>query len=101
MDEPPAARNRKTVRDTENISEYEESWRSKFPKLPILILGIVQIIFIIIIFILEIASLSLVAGYQPTGVGIWCAIPFIIAAILTLILGKFCFLNKKPISKRV
>jgi hypothetical protein len=71
-----------------NISEYETSWRSKFPKLPVLILSIIQFAFTIIIFILEIASLATFI-YEPTGVGIWCAIPFLAACFLTFILGKY------------
>ncbi len=74
-----------------NISEYETSWRSKFPKTIVLILSIIQIIFTIIIFLLEIASLAIFT-YQPTGVGIWGAIPFLTASILTFILGEYILL---------
>jgi hypothetical protein len=92
-----------------NISEHETSWRSKFPKLIVLILSIIQIIFTIIIFLLEIASLG-VAIYQPTGVGIWSAIPFLTASILTFRLGEyilflfnnqyFILVRKKDASRR-
>jgi hypothetical protein len=74
-----------------NISEHETSWRSKFPRLPVLILSIIQFVFTIIIFILEIASLAVLI-YQPTGVGIWCAVPFLTACILTFILGEYFFI---------
>jgi hypothetical protein len=77
-----------------NISEYETSWRSKFPKLSVLILSIIQFIFTILIFILEIASLAILIN-QPTGVGIWCAIPFLSACILTFILGKYFLFNNQ------
>ncbi len=70
-----------------NISEHETSWRSTFPKFLVLILSIIQFVFTILIFILEIASLVIFI-YQPTGVGIWCAIPFLTACILTFILGE-------------
>jgi hypothetical protein len=92
-----------------NISEYETSWRSKFPKLIVLILSIIQIIFTIIIFLLEIASLAIFT-YQPTGVGIWSAIPFLTASILTFRLGEyilflfnnqyFILVRKKDASRR-
>jgi hypothetical protein len=83
-----------SINQSLNISEYETSWRSKFPKLAVLILSIIQFIFTILIFILEIASLAILIN-QPTGVGIWCAIPFLSACILTFILGKsiFYFIN--------
>jgi hypothetical protein len=81
--------------NTSNSSEHETSWRSKFPKTIVFILAIIELIFIILIFILEIASLATVT-YRPTGVGIWCAIPFLIACILTFILGKiFLFHHRK------
>ena len=71
-----------------NVSQYEASWRSKFPRLPIFILSISQFIFTVLIFILEIASLA-TWNYQPTAVGIWCAIPFLIACISMFLLGKY------------
>lgn len=73
-----------------DISEHEKSWRSKFLKLPILILSIVQFILTALIAILEIASLAILT-YRPTGAGIWCAIPFSIAYSLTFILGEYIF----------
>lgn len=71
------------------LSQYESSWRSKFPTRPSFILFIVQIVLTILIFIMEIASLGVTRGFRPTGVGIWCAIPFTIASDFTFILGKF------------
>ncbi|CAF1236544.1 unnamed protein product [Rotaria sordida] len=68
--------------------DFENSWRSKFLKIPVLILGIVQAVLTLLIIILEIASLA-VFNYQPTGAGIWCSISFVIAAILTIMLGKY------------
>jgi len=73
-----------------NISEHEESWRSKFPSLIVLILAIVQFISIII-FILEIASLAVLI-LQPTGVVIWSSAPFLTVSILTFILGEYILL---------
>lgn len=70
------------------LSEHENSWQSKFPKQFSLILGIVQGVFILLIFILEIASLGVIVGYRPTGVGIWAAIPFSIAAAMKIALGR-------------
>jgi hypothetical protein len=70
----------------DSLSEYENSWRTKFVRLPVLILGIVEIILTILILISEIASLGL-STYQGTGAGIWCDIPFMTAAILTIRLG--------------
>ncbi|CAF3772188.1 unnamed protein product [Rotaria magnacalcarata] len=67
--------------------DYEMSWRSKFSKIPVLILGIVQVVLTLLIFILEIASLA-VYNYQATGAGIWCSLSFIAAAILTILLVK-------------
>jgi hypothetical protein len=57
-------------------------------KLPVLIHGIVEIILASLIFILEIASLG-VSTYSATGAGIWCAISFMTAGILTVRLGKY------------
>jgi hypothetical protein len=76
------------VNSSSNMSEYEASWRSKFPKILVLILCIIQFIFIVLIFILEIASLA-VSIYRGTGVGIWSAIPFLPACIFKFILGKY------------
>ena len=69
-------------------STIQSTWRSKFPKLPTLILGIVQIVFAAIVFILEIASLAILASVRPTGVGIWSSMFFFTASILTIVLGK-------------
>lgn len=74
-----------------NLPQYEANWRAKFPRLPVIILSIIQSILTLLIFILEIASLAVAASYQPTGVGIWCAIPFSIACIFTFALGRFDF----------
>ena len=74
--------------NTGSISEHEASWRSKFPKIVVLILSIVQFLFTVLIFILEIAALA-VFSYRQTGVGIWCAVAFLPACILTFILGKY------------
>lgn len=74
-------------------SQYESSWRSKFPKMPCFVLSIVQIVLIFLIFTLEVASLSATSGLRPTGVGIWCAIPFTIASVLTFLLGNFILLG--------
>jgi hypothetical protein len=68
------------------LTEYENSWRSKFLRLPVLIHGIVELVLTSLILILEIASLG-VSAYGGTGAGIWCAIPFMTAAILTIRLG--------------
>jgi hypothetical protein len=78
--------------DNSHISEYENSWRSKFPRILVLILSIIQMLFTLLIFILEIASLAIYSGYRPTGVGIWCAIIFIPASVLTFLLGKYFIL---------
>jgi hypothetical protein len=56
--------------------------------MPVLIHGIVQIVLTVLIIILEIVSLG-VSTYSATGAGIWCAIPFMTAAISTVMLGKF------------
>ena len=85
---PPVAVNIPSVRENSNTTDYENSWRSKFPKKYVFILSLIQIVFILLIFILEIASLAVYAPYRPTGVGIWCAIPFLTASVLTFILGK-------------
>ncbi|UJR32422.1 hypothetical protein I4U23_019884 [Adineta vaga] len=69
------------------LSQYENSWRSRFPKLPILIYGIIEVILTILIIILEIASLA-VSTYSATGAGFWCSIPFMAAAIMTILLVK-------------
>ena len=53
-----------------NASQYEANWRSKFPRLPVLILSIIQFILTLLIFILEIASIAIAASYRPTGVGV-------------------------------
>jgi hypothetical protein len=71
-----------------SYSEYENSWRSKFLKHPVLIHGIVEIVLTSLIFLLEIVSLGL-STYAATGAGIWCAIPFMSAGILTVRLGKY------------
>lgn len=76
-----------------NVSQYEASWRAKFPRMPIFILSISQFIFTVLIFILEIASLA-TWNHEPTAVGIWCAIPFAIACISMSVLGKY-FVCKK------
>ncbi|CAF3069477.1 unnamed protein product [Rotaria socialis] len=68
-----------------SLSNLENSWRSKFLGMPVLILGIVQIVLIVLIFILEITSLGL-SSYSATGAGIWCSIFFFPAAISTVLL---------------
>jgi hypothetical protein len=85
--QPPPRLQPISLSGPKNNPEYETSWRSKFPKLVVLILSIIQLVFIIIIFALEIASLS-VLSYRGTGVGIWCAIAFLPACILIFILGE-------------
>jgi hypothetical protein len=55
---------------------------------PVLIHGIVEIVLTVLILLLEIVSLGL-STYGATGAGIWCAIPFMTAGILTVRLGKF------------
>lgn len=77
-----------------NVSQYEASWRSKFPRLPIFVLSISQFIFTVLIFILEIASLA-TWSHEPTAVGIWCAVPFSIACISMFLLGKYFVCWKK------
>ena len=72
--------------------DYETSWRSKFPKIPVLILAIVQVIFDVIIFILEIASIAVLV-YSVTAVGIWSGAAFLSAAILLFILGEYFFIH--------
>lgn len=74
-----------------NAPQYEANWRAKFPRLPVLILSIIQFIFTLLIFILEIASIATAVSYRPTGVGIWCAVPFSTACGLTFLLGKLDF----------
>jgi uncharacterized membrane protein len=86
--QPPTQTQQTYTNQSVNSSEHETSWRSTFPKLIVLILSIIQFIFIILIFILEIASLAILI-YQPTGVGIWCAIPFLTASSLTYTLGEY------------
>jgi hypothetical protein len=76
-----------SVQVPSNASEYERSWRSTFPRIPVYVLSIVQLVLIVLIFILEIASLA-VASYQPTGVGIWGALAFLPACLLTFRLGE-------------
>ena len=71
------------------VSQYESSWRSKFPTRLSYVLFIVQMALTLLIVIMEIASLGVTRGFKPTGVGIWCAIPFTIASVFTFILGKF------------
>ena len=70
------------------LSEYETSWRSKFPHKFSLYLGIVQFVFIVLIVILEIAALAVAPSWRPTGVGIWSAIVFSIAAAMKIKLGR-------------
>jgi hypothetical protein len=76
-----------SVQVPSNASEHERSWRSTFPRIPVYVLSIVQLVLIVLIFILEIASLA-VASYQPTGVGIWGALAFLPACLLTFRLGE-------------
>jgi hypothetical protein len=85
-------------RPNDSYSEYENSWRSTFLKLPVLIHGIVEIVLTALILILEIASLG-VSTYSATGAGIWCAIPFMSASILTVLLGKYS--KKKYVFHRI
>jgi hypothetical protein len=68
-------------------SERERFWKSAFPRPLVLILSIIQLIFTVLIFFLEIASLAVLINV-PTGVGIWSAIAFLPASLLTFILGK-------------
>lgn len=68
-----------------SLSQYDESWLSRFWKIPVLIHSIVEIVLTILIFILEIATLA-VSTYSATGAGIWCSIPFLTAGILTILL---------------
>ena len=75
------------VTNSMGLSEYETSWKLKFPILPVLILAIVQIIFTVLIFILEIASIAILV-YSVTAVGIWCALPFLTAVTLLLVVGE-------------
>jgi hypothetical protein len=70
-----------------NVSEHERSWRSIFPRIPVYVLSIVQLVLTVLIFILEIASLAVLI-YIPTGVGIWCALAFLPACLLTFRLGE-------------
>ena len=94
MDQSQAPANRVPVSGG-STSEHENSWRASFPKLPVFGLAIVQIVFIILIFILEIASLGVINGFRPTGVGIWCAVPFLIASVLTIYVGKLSSQKKE------
>lgn len=83
------------------LSQYERDWRARFPKKVSLVLGMAQFVMIGLIAILEIASLAVAVGARPTGVGIWTAIPFSIAAVLKIGLGmllvhiflQLCFMN--------
>jgi hypothetical protein len=86
--QPTNSPNSTYANNTANVSQHEASWRTKFPKILVLILSIVQFIFTVLIFVLEIASLAIYL-YLPTGVGIWCAVAFLPACILTFILGKY------------
>jgi hypothetical protein len=70
-------------------SDHENSWRAKFPTKIVLSLSLIQTLLTLIILILEIASLGVIFGDRPTGVGIWCALPFLIASILTFLLGQY------------
>ncbi|CAF3402619.1 unnamed protein product [Rotaria socialis] len=72
---------------SKSLSDHENSWRSYFLGMPVLILGIVQIVLIVLIIILEITSLGL-STYSATGAGIWCSIAFIPTAISTVLLVK-------------
>ncbi|CAF1128055.1 unnamed protein product [Adineta steineri] len=69
-----------------SISEKEQSWRSKFPKMPVLILSIIEFVLTIIIFIIEIASIVVLSNDGATGAGIWCAIPFLFSTICAFVL---------------
>jgi hypothetical protein len=69
------------------LSEHERSWRAAFPRILVLILSIIQTVLTVLIFILEIASLAVLI-YIPTGVGIWGALAFLPACLLTFRLGK-------------
>jgi hypothetical protein len=69
-------------------SEHENSWRSKFWAMPVLIHGIVELVLTVVIIILEIASLG-ISTYDITGAGIWCSLSFMSAAISTILLGKY------------
>ena len=83
----------------QGLSQYEQSWQSKFLKIPVAIHGIVQLLLTVLIIILEIASLA-TSSYLATGAGIWCSISFMAAAILTNMLGK-CLHRKKENSRNM
>ena len=68
---------------------HGQYWQSKFFALPVLIHGIVEIVLTGLIFIMEIISIAVGSSYRVTGVGIWCAIPFMTAGISTVLLGKY------------
>ena len=82
----------------EALSQHEQSWRSKFLKIPVAIHGIVQLLLTVLIIILEIASLA-TSSYLATGAGIWCSMPFMAAAILTNMLGKCLYRKKRELTK--
>ena len=86
---------------TSPTSEHEQSWRSKFPRKFSLILGIVQFVFIVLIVILEIAALGVAPTWRPTGVGIWSAIVFSIAAAMKIKLGRSSTRFRLPIPRCV
>ena len=67
--------------------DHATSWKSKFLKTPVLIHGIIEIVLTVLIFILELVSLGL-STYSSTGAGIWCSISFIIAGIMSVVLGE-------------
>ena len=63
-----------------------------------LLLGIVQFVLIALILILEIASLAVAVGLKSTGVGIWSAISFFIAAAMKIKLGRSFFSSSHSFS---
>ena len=74
-----------TNQQSTNASDSASDWQSKFPRKFIFMLALTQLLFTVVIIILEIASLALTRDLNAVGAGIWCAIPFIIACILTFI----------------
>ena len=80
-------------------SQNERSWRSKFPRKFSLVLGTVQFVLVILIVILEIVSLAIAPSWRPTGVGIWSAIFFSIAAAMKIKLGRSPIRFRLPIPR--
>ena len=74
-----------TNQQSTNASDSASDWRSKFPRKFIFILSLTQLLFTVVILILEIISLVSTREGNAVGAGIWCAFPFTIACIFTLI----------------